>query len=69
MHTLVYTSALTGILLAAMVIYVVWFEGTAFTAKLITTLIILLVSQVLGYLVLRDVKEEEGGRKDGTIAH
>ena len=68
MHILIYTSVATGIAAAATVIYMVWFENGDFASKVLVTLLILLVVQAVGYLVVRDVKEEGEGKKDGTIA-
>ncbi len=68
MHTLIYSSALTGIVAALTTLYIIWFDGSTVAVKLLVTFVILFILQVVGYLVLRDIKEEGTGKDDGTIA-
>lgn len=68
MRTLIYSGCATGLALAALIIYMIWFGSTAIAGKLLLTLIILLGVEVVAYLILHDVKDEMSGKKDGTIA-
>jgi uncharacterized membrane protein len=68
MQALVYTSLATGILAALVFLSMVWIEPSENALKLIITLGVLFVIQAGVYLVVRDVKEESSGKKNGTIA-
>ncbi len=68
MQKLIYTSSATGIFVALLLIYMVWFEPSDTLAKLLVTLGILFVAQIVVYLVMRDIQEEASGKEDGTIA-
>lgn len=68
MKTLIYTAAVTGLLTVGLVVYVVWFDPSLVIGKLLVTLVILFVVQVVAYLVIRDLKDESSGKDDGTIA-
>ncbi len=68
MKILIRTSMITGFLIVGAVIYMIWFEASDVLAKLLVTLAILFVVQIVGYLMIRDLHEESSGKEDGTIA-
>jgi uncharacterized membrane protein len=68
MQKLIYSSAVTGILCALVLIYMVWFEPSETLAKSLVTLGILFIAQIVVYLVMRDIQEEASGKDDGSIA-
>jgi len=68
MQTLIYTSVTTSVAIGLVAIYGVWFEMTELMVKILITLCILFVGQLVAYLVVRDIKEESHGKDNGTIA-
>jgi len=68
MKILIGTSMATGFLIVGAVIYMIWFEAGDILAKLLVTLSILFVVQIIAYLMMRDIQEESSGKEDGTIA-
>jgi hypothetical protein len=70
MKNLIYTSLGTGALMALLVLIELWTSAfdPEILFKLLATLGVAFVGQIVVYLVWRDVNEESQGKKDGTIA-
>ena len=69
MQTLIKTSIAPGLAFVVLIIFMIWSESLdEVVLKLLITLGILFVVQVIAYLVMRDLDEESGGKGDGTIA-
>jgi hypothetical protein len=66
--TLFTAAMFTAIIGVVMTLYIVWFGGGEIVAKLFVTNGILFVASSIGYLVIKDVHEEQRGKDDGTIA-
>ena len=68
MQKLIRTSIATGILGVIVFLYAIWFDTNETIVKILITLAVLFVVQVVAYLVMRDLHEESSGKDDGTIA-